>query len=195
MRRIGVFCGATAGRDPAHEAAARALGRALAHRDVAVVTGGGRVGLMGAIADATLAAGGSVIGVIPRSLVDRELAHSGLTELVVVDTLAERKTVIIDLADGFIALPGGIGTLDELAEVLSWAQLGLHAKPVGILDPGDYWTPLLAWLDAAVAEGYVMPAHRRALMVAADPDALLDAFERFTPPGDRWDGTAAEPPE
>jgi uncharacterized protein (TIGR00730 family) len=190
MRRIGVFCGATAGRDPAHEAAARALGRALARRGVAVVTGGGRVGLMGAIADATLAAGGSVIGVIPRSLVDRELAHSGLTELVVVDTLAERKSVIIDLSDGFIALPGGIGTLDELAEVLSWAQLGLHAKPVGILDVGHYWVPLLAWLDAAVAEGYVLPAHRRAIVVERDPDALLGAFERFTPPGDRWDGTA-----
>ena len=187
MRRIGVFCGATAGRDPAHEAAARALGRALARRDVAVVTGGGRVGLMGTIADAALAAGGSVIGVIPPSLVDRELAHAGLTELVVVDTLAERKATIIDMSDGFIALPGGIGTLDELAEVLSWAQLGLHAKPVGILDPGDYWGPLLAWLDAAVTEGYVLPAHRRALVVASDPDVLLDAFAGFTPPGDRWD--------
>jgi uncharacterized protein (TIGR00730 family) len=189
MRRVAVFCGATSGHDPAHEAAARALGRALARRGVAVVTGGGRVGLMGAIADAALAAGGSVIGVIPHSLVDRELAHGRLTELVVVDSLAERKAVIIDRSDGFVALPGGIGTLDELAEVLSWAQLGLHAKPIGILDPGHYWAPLLTWLDLAVAEGYVLAAHRRAIVVESDPDALLDAFERFTPPGDRWDAT------
>jgi len=186
MRRIGVFCGATAGLNPGHQAAACAFGTSLAHRGVAMVTGGGRVGLMGAVADAALAAGGSVIGVIPRALVDRELAHPGLTELVVVDSLAQRKAAIIDLCDGFVALPGGIGTLDELAEVLSWAQLGLHAKPVGILEVGDYWAPLLAWLDAAVAEGYVMPAHRRAIVVAREPDALLDAFARFVPPGDRW---------
>ncbi len=187
MRRIAVFCGATTGRDPGHLAAARHLGAVLAARGIGAVTGGGRVGLMGAVADAVLAGGGEVVGVIPRRLVDRELAHPGLTELVVVDTLAERKATMVDLSDGFVALPGGIGTLDELAEVLSWAQLGLHAKPTGLLDVGGYWRPLLAWLDASVAEGYVTPAHRDAIVVGEDPAALLDAFATFRAPGDRWE--------
>ena len=137
------------------------VGAGLAERGIGLVYGGGRVGLMGAVADAALAAGGEVIGVIPQGLVDRELAHPGLTELHVVDTLHERKAVMADLADAFIALPGGLGTLEELAEVVSWAQLELHAKPIGLLEVGDYWTLLLAWLDMAVAEGFVAPAHRR----------------------------------
>jgi uncharacterized protein (TIGR00730 family) len=188
MRRIGVFCGATPGVDPAHVAAARRLGVELAERRIGLVTGGGRVGLMGAVADAALEAGGEVIGVIPRMLVDRELAHPGLTELVVVDGLAARKATMVDRSDGFIALPGGLGTLDELAEVLTWAQLGLHAKPTGLLDVGGYWRTLLAWLDLAVAEGYVARAHRDAIVVAADPAAILDAFASFRAPGDRWAG-------
>ena len=187
MRRVGVFCGATAGRDPAHAAAARDLGTLLAERGIGLVTGGGRVGLMGVVADAALDAGGEVLGVIPRMLVDRELAHPGLTQLVVVESLAERKAEIVDLSDAFVALPGGIGTLDELAEVLSWAQLGLHAKPTGLLDAAGYWSPLLAWLDLAVAEGYVTEAHRGAIVVAEEPAALLDAFGSFRAPGDRWE--------
>lgn len=167
-------------------AAARHLGAVLAARGIGAVTGGGRVGLMGAVADAVLAAGGEVVGVIPRRLVDRELAHPGLTELVIVETLAERKAAMVDLSDGFIALPGGIGTLDELAEVLSWAQLGLHEKPTGLLDVGGYWRSLLAWLDVSVAEGYVTPAHRDAIVVAGDPAALLDALAAVRAPGDRW---------
>ena len=136
---------------------------------------------MGAVADAALAAGGEVIGVIPRGLVDRELAHPGLTELRVVETLHERKAVMADLSDGFIALPGGLGTLEELAEVASWAQLELHAKPIGLLDVGGYWEPLLAWLDHAVEEGFVTPASRSLLTHSAELDTLLDGFEAWSP--------------
>jgi hypothetical protein len=188
MQRIAVFCGATLGADPAHAEAARHLGRAIATRGLGLVTGGGRVGLMGVVADAALAAGGEVAGVIPRRLVERELAHTGLTRLVVVDSMAERKATMIGLASGFVALPGGLGTLDELTEVLTWAQLGLHAKPVGILEVGGYWRPFLVWLDASVDEGYVTAAHRDAIVVADDPEAILDAFAAFAAPGDRWEG-------
>lgn len=186
MRRICVFCGASAGRGAAYRALAQAVGRGLAERDIAVVYGGGRVGLMGALADAALAAGGEVTGVIPRRLVDRELAHPGLTELHVVDTLHERKARMAELADGFIALPGGLGTLEELSEVASWAQLDLHVKPIGLLGPNGYWAPLMAWLDQAVAEGFISGAHRRLLQVDDDLATLLDRFEAWVPPADRW---------
>lgn len=156
-----------------------------------IVYGGGRVGLMGALADAALAAGGEVIGVIPRRLVDRELAHPGLTELRVVGSLHERKATMAELADGFVALPGGLGTLEELAEVASWAQLDLHAKPIGLLGRA-YWEPLLGWLDHAVGEGFISPEHRGLLRVDPDLDALLDRFERWEPPAGRW-GAAARP--
>src|SRR5919109_5209554 len=146
MLRVCVFCGASPGRDPRYVAIARATGEGLARRGIGTVYGGGRFGLMGAVADAALAAGGEVIGVIPRRLVDRELAHTGLTELRMVDTLHERKALMAELSDGFIALAGGLGTLEELAEVLSWAQLDLHAKPVGLLDPDGYFSPLQAFL-------------------------------------------------
>ena len=140
---------------------------------------------MGALAEAALAAGGEVIGVIPRRLVDRELAHPGLTELHVVGSLHERKAKMAQLADGFIALPGGLGTLEELAEVASWAQLDLLGKPIGLLGVG-YWEPLLGWLEHAVAEGFVAPDHGRLIALDADLEALLARFEAWAPPPDRW---------
>jgi len=186
IRRLCVFCGASPGSDPRHMALARSVGAGLAERGIGVVYGGGRVGLMGALADAALAAGGEVTGIIPRRLVDRELAHPGATSLVVVETLHERKAEMARLADGFIALPGGLGTLEELAEVASWAQLGLHTKPIGLLGVGDYWRPLLGWVDRAVAEGFVRDDH--AAFLTEDPDlaTLLERFEAWSPPEDRW---------
>jgi uncharacterized protein (TIGR00730 family) len=186
VRRICVFCGASSGRDPGYLVLARSAGLGLAEHGIGVVYGGGRVGLMGALADAALDAGGEVIGVIPRRLVDRELAHPGLTELHVVDTLHERKAKMADLADGFIALPGGFGTLEELSEVASWAQLDLHTKPIGLLGRDGYWDPLMAWLDRAVEEGFVSAHHRSLLQVDADLDALLARFDRWEAPADRW---------
>jgi len=164
------------------------VGSGLAGRGIGVVYGGGRVGLMGALADAALAAGGEVVGVIPRRLVDRELAHPGLTELHVVDSLHERKAKMAELADGFIALPGGLGTLEELAEVASWAQLELHTKPIGLLGRDGYWASLMAWLDEAVEEGFISPEHRRLLQVDADLEALLARFDSWEAPTDRWGG-------
>jgi len=181
-----VFCGASPGRDPGYLALARSVGRGLAEHGIGVVYGGGRVGLMGALADAALAAGGEVTGVIPRRLVDRELAHPGLTELYVVDTLHERKAKMADVADGFIALPGGLGTLEELAEVASWAQLDLHTKPIGLLGRDGYWDPLMAWLDGAVEAGFISAHHRSLLQVDADLDVLLARFDRWEAPPDRW---------
>src|SRR5436190_2150064 len=186
MRRICVFCGASAGVDRRYLAAARAVGDGLARHGIGVVYGGGRVGLMGAVAEAALAAGGEVIGVIPQGLVDRELAHPGLTELLVVDTLHERKAAMAERADAFIALPGGLGTLEELAEVLSWAQLELHTKPIGLLGRAGYWAPLIAWLDQAVKEGFISTTHRRILQVDDDLGTLLARFERWTAPSGRW---------
>jgi uncharacterized protein (TIGR00730 family) len=176
MQRICVFCGASPGRSPGYLELATSVGGGLAERGIGVVFGGSRVGMMGAVADAALAAGGEVIGVIPRRLVDRELAHGGLTELRVVETLHERKAEMAALADGFIALPGGLGTLEELAEVASWAQLGLHVKPIGLLGRDGYWDLFLAWLDHAVGEGFLSPENRG--LVSADPnlETLLARF-------------------
>jgi uncharacterized protein (TIGR00730 family) len=181
LRAICVFCGASAGTDPAYLTAARAVGDALAGRGIELVYGGGRVGLMGAAADASLAAGGRVTGVIPSALVDRELAHQGLSDLRVVSTLHERKALMAELADAFIALPGGLGTLEELAEVLSWAQLGLHDKPIGALDVEGYFGALAQFLDHATAEGFIAPAQRGLLIVETDVDALLDRFAAVRP--------------
>jgi len=186
IRSICVFCGASSGRDPAYAAAAASTGETLARRGIRLVYGGGRLGLMGAIADAALAAGGAVVGVIPLGLVERELAHPGLTELRVVDTLHERKARMAELADAFLALPGGLGTLEELAEVLSWAQLDLHAKPIGLLDVGGYFGALEGFLDHAVAEGFIAERHRRLLLRDDDLDRLLHRFDAWEPPAGRF---------
>jgi uncharacterized protein (TIGR00730 family) len=176
VRRVCVYAGSNPGSDPVYADSARGLATVLAERGIGVVYGGSRVGMMGAVADAALGVGGEVIGVIPRRLVDRELAHGGLTDLRVVETLHERKAEMAALSDGFIALPGGLGTLEELAEVASWAQLGLHDKPIGLLGPAGYWDALLAWLDHAVDEGFVSPANRALVRLDPDLEALLDRF-------------------
>ena len=164
---------------PAYTEAAREFGTLAARRGLGVVYGGGRVGLMGAVADGALAAGGEVIGVIPQELVDRELAHGGLTELHVVGSLHERKALMAELADGFVALPGGFGTLDELMEQLTWSQLGLHTKPVGLLDVEEYWRPLIALARHATEEGFVRESDLGAIAIANDADALLDRLARL----------------
>lgn len=184
--RICVYCGSSAGRNPRHAAAARAMGRALAQRGIGLVNGGGQVGLMGAAADGALEAGGEAIGVIPRALVDRELGHRAMTELRVVEDMHERKALMAELSDGFVALPGGIGTLEELFEAWTWAGLGIHAKPVGVLDVDGYWDPLIAMVDRMVDECF-LPTHLRdALLVAREPDALIDAFVAYEPKASRW---------
>ena len=194
IRSICVFCGASTGRDPRYVAAAAATGERLARDGIRVVYGGGHLGLMGAVADAALAAGGEVIGVIPRSLVDRELAHRGLTELRVVEDLHDRKAQMAELADAFLALPGGLGTLEELAEVLSWAQLDLHAKPIGLLDVGTYFAGLEAFLDRAVTEGFLADRHRAILLRDDDLDALLRRFQDWEPPTGRFARPRPVPP-
>ena len=179
MQRVCVFCGASSGRLPAYAEAARGFGAAVAGRGLGVVYGGGRVGLMGAVADGALSAGGEVIGVIPRELVERELAHGGLTTLHVVDSLHERKALMAELADAFVALPGGFGTLDELLEQLTWSQLGLHDKPVGLLDVEQYWLPLIALAKHALTEGFVREVDLAAIAVATDAAGLLGRLERL----------------
>jgi uncharacterized protein (TIGR00730 family) len=187
--RICVFCGSSAGRSPAYAAAARDLGAHLARRGIGLVYGGGNVGLMGIVADAVVAEGGETVGVIPRSLVDRELAHAHLTELVVVDTMHERKQRMHDLSDAFIAMPGGFGTLDELFEALTWAQLGMHAKPIGLLDVDGFWQPLRALVERQVSEFFVRPHHAGMLLCADAPQTLLDQFAAYRPPDvPKWIG-------
>ena len=179
MRRVCVFCGASSGRLAAYAVAARAFGEQAASRGIGVVYGGGKVGLMGALAEGALGAGGEVVGVIPQALVDRELAHGGLRELHVVGSLHERKALMAELSDAFVALPGGFGTLDELMEQLTWSQLGLHAKPVGLLDVEEYWRPLIALARHATSAGFVREADLGAIAVASEPGALLDRLERL----------------
>lgn len=173
MARLCVFCGSSPGRRPIYRDAAVMLGRALAERGDGLVYGGSSVGLMGAVADAVLDGGGEAIGVIPRSMVDRELAHGRLSELHVVGTMHERKAMMVSLSDAFLALPGGHGTLDELFEALTWSQLGIHAKPIGVWNVDGYWDPLLAALDHMCAEGFVRPSDRARLIAERELDVLL----------------------
>lgn len=173
MRRLCVFCGSARGVRPEYADAARALGAALGREGVGLVYGGGAVGLMGVLADAALEAGAHVIGVIPRTLVAREVAHRRLQELRIVESVHVRKAMMAELSDAFAALPGGLGTLEELCEVLTWAQLGIHAKPCAVLDAAGYFEPLLALLDHAVAEGFLRPAHRALVRTAETAEGLL----------------------
>lgn len=173
MKRVCVFCGANAGLREEYRSAARLLARALARRGLGLVYGGGNVGLMGTLADAMLLAGGEVIGVIPQRLVDKEVAHRGLTELRIVDTMHQRKAKMNELSDAFIALPGGYGTLEEFFEILTWSQLGIHRKPSGLLNVLGYYDSLLAMLDHAVAENFLLPANRKLVIAETDAELLL----------------------
>lgn len=178
-----------------YKAAAAEMGRLLANRGLRLVYGGGHVGLMGAVADGALAAGGEVTGVMPQSLIDREIGHNGITEMRVVTSMHERKALMADLADAFIALPGGHGTLDEFCEILTWAQLGIHAKPCGILNVAGYYDPLLEMFSRAVEEGFLKAVHRDMILVDGDPFRLVERMERAVPVRvNKWDVTAAGSP-
>lgn len=182
MQRVCVFAGSSPGARPEYAEAARALGGELARRGLGMVYGGSSTGLMGAAADAALAAGGEVIGVMPRGLFRREVAHLELTELREVGSMHERKALMADLADGFIALPGGYGTFDELFEIVTWAQIGISDKPIGLLDVADYFAPLVALVEHAAREGFVPASHMALLTRESDPATLLDRLATYTPP-------------
>lgn len=189
LKRICVFCGSSSGEDSRYLEAASALGSLLVHRGVGLVYGGSRMGLMGRLAQTVLDAGGEVVGVIPRALMDREVAHSKLTDLIVTESMHERKAEMVGRSDGFIAAPGGLGTLEEFFEVLTWSQLGLHQKPCGLLDVGGYYEPLIRLLDHGVKEGFIQEAHRRMVLVESDPGRLLDRMREYEAPSvPRWIG-------
>ena len=182
MRVVCVFCGSREGSCSSYLEAARSMGEALARRGIGLVYGGGRVGLMGALADAALEVGGEVVGVIPEALVSKEIGHADLTKLHVVVSMHERKKLMADLSDGFVTLPGGYGTLEEFFEVLSWAKLSIHEKPCALLDVDANYEPLSTLFDRMVGEGFVHQEHRSLVLMEQDPDTLLDLMERYTPP-------------
>ena len=182
LRRVAVYCGSSPGNDERYAAATVDLAQAIVAAGCGLVYGGASVGLMGLVADTVLGAGGDVIGVMPGHLVAAEIAHPGLTELHEVPTMLERKTLMADLSDAFVALPGGYGTLDELFEVLTWSQLGIHAKPTGLLEVAGFWSGLTGFLDHATAEGFIKPAHRSMLLVDDDPARLLVRLQDWQPP-------------
>jgi uncharacterized protein (TIGR00730 family) len=181
LRTVCVFCASSPGDDPLYAEQAYAMGRFLAESGRRLVYGGGRTGLMGALADGALSVGGEVIGIMPRHLVDREVAHTGLTELRVVASMHERKALLAELSDGFLAMPGGLGTMEELFEVWTWGQLGLHRKPYGLLEVKGFYAPLLAFLDHAVDAGFIRPEYRALLVVEVDPATLVARMEGLVP--------------
>ncbi|MBB6193892.1 hypothetical protein FHS51_004151 [Sphingobium wenxiniae] len=181
MKRLAVYCGSATPADPAFVESARNVGRGLARRGIGVIYGGGRLGLMGAMADAALEAGGEVIGVIPQGLVSAEVAHRGCTHLHIVQTMHQRKALFTDLSDGFVTLPGGVGTMDELWEAISWAQLGYHTKPVGLLNVSCFYDPLIAFYRQMVGAGFIRPAHADILIHADTLDILLDRMACYRP--------------
>ncbi|WP_323121629.1 LOG family protein [Burkholderia alba] len=192
MKSVCIYCGSAAGNKPVYANAAQALGRALAQADLTLVYGGGRVGLMGVIADAVLAAGGRAIGVIPKLLVDKEVGHAGLTELHVVPDMHHRKKMMADLSDAFVAMPGGAGTLEEFFEVYTWAQLGYHRKPVALYNIDGFYDPLIALLQHTVDEGFMQRAYLDALCIDAAAEPLIGQLERYRPPArDKWEPAPA----
>lgn len=182
LKRICVYCGSSEGRNAAYAVAAERLGRLLARQGIGLVYGGANVGLMRILADAAMDAGGEAVGVMPKALVEKEKAHKGLSKLHVVASMHERKALMAELSDGFIALPGGAGTMDELFEVWTWGQLGFHRKPCGLLNVAAYYDPLAVFLDHAVTEGFVKDLHRDMLVVAKTPEEMLDRFRAYAPP-------------
>ena len=182
IRKVAVFCGSNPGAKPEYVKGAKALGRTLATRGIGLIYGGSNVGLMAALADEMLDELGDVIGVIPRALVEREVANKALPDLRIVGSMHERKSQMAELADGFIALPGGVGTLEEFFEIWTWAQLGMHRKPCGLLNIEGYFDPLLEFLDRTVEEKFVRPVHREMVVVESDAGALLDRFDSYEPP-------------
>jgi uncharacterized protein (TIGR00730 family) len=187
LRRICVFCGSSLGNREAYRQAAQTIGRLLCQGGIELVYGGGKVGLMGVVADACLNGGGRVIGVIPQALVDKELAHPGLTELRIVGSMHERKAAMADLSDAFVSLPGGYGTWDELCEILTWSQLGIHRKACAVLNVDGYYDPLLAMADKAVSEGFLRAVHRDLLLSDDDPERLLDRLSGYSAAvADKW---------
>ena len=187
MKSVCVYCGSSNGVSPLYTEAARAFGRALVEHDLTLVYGGGKVGLMGVIANEVMSAGGRAVGVIPELLLDKEVGHKGLTELHVVPDMHHRKKMMADLSDAFVALPGGVGTLEELFEVYTWAQLGYHHKAVGVLNIDGFYDPLIGLLQHTVQEGFMRPAYLDLLQIENDPQALIDRLARYQPPAhDKW---------
>lgn len=187
MKRICVFCGSNSGTDPLYSETAEKVGKFLAENNIELVYGGGRVGLMGKIADTVMANGGKVTGIIPKGLSDREVAHQGLTELKIVGSMHERKALMAELSDGFIALPGGIGTFEEFCEIVTWAQLGIHQKPCALMNVGGFYDAFITMFDHSMNQGFIRPQHRELVLVGNEIDKLYERMREFRPPTvEKW---------